>query len=336
MRVLNFGSLNKDFVYQVDHFVSEGETLTSSRLDVFPGGKGLNQSIALAKAGLEVSQAGAVGREDSQILVDVLCQAGVDVSLLTKCNGPSGHAIIQITPEGKNCIMLYPGTNRQISQEMISRSLEGFQSGDLLVIQNEINGLADIVREAKAKGLFIAFNPSPLDDYVFDLDLHSVDIFLVNELEAQALLSESLDRYLTNSQDREAGRDVLARLDFSEPQIESLIRALGSCFPEACVVVTLGSRGSGASYRGNYYRQAVIEAEVVDTTAAGDCFTGFFLESFFAKRDVGECLYRASLASSIAVSRPGAAVSIPDAAEVAARICTLAEGGPSPGRAKNL
>lgn len=95
MKVLNYGSLNIDNVYSVEHFVRGGETLSSSKMEIFSGGKGLNQSIALAKSGVEVWHAGAVGESDGEFLLEMMKNAGVDVRLVAHTAGKTGHAIIR-------------------------------------------------------------------------------------------------------------------------------------------------------------------------------------------------------------------------------------------------
>ena len=106
MRVLNFGSLNIDYVYSLDHIVAPGETITSRGLEVFPGGKGLNQSVALARAGAEVCHAGMVG-EDGGMLLDVCREAGVDVSRVRTAGTRTGNAIIQVSAKGQNLSLIH-------------------------------------------------------------------------------------------------------------------------------------------------------------------------------------------------------------------------------------
>ena len=138
MKVLNFGSLNIDYVYQMAHFIRPGETAPCKTLTAGCGGKGLNQSIALAKAGTEVYHAGLYGAE-AQFLLDKMQTAGVDTSLLRLGEGANGHAIIQVDENGQNCIILYGGTNRQITEAYVDEVLAHFEVGDVLVLQNEIN-----------------------------------------------------------------------------------------------------------------------------------------------------------------------------------------------------
>ena len=163
MKVLCFGSLNIDYTYKVDHFVGKGETLSSESLQVFSGGKGLNQSIALAKAGARVYHAGAVG-EDGRFLLEELEKAGVDVSCVAvRADVRTGNAIIQNDREGDNCILLYGGANQAVKKEQVDEVLTHFDVGDFLVLQNEISELPYIMEQAHEKGMKIILNPSPMD-----------------------------------------------------------------------------------------------------------------------------------------------------------------------------
>ena len=141
MKVLCFGSLNIDMVYAVPHFVRGGETLAAHGLARYTGGKGLNQAVALARAGASVRMAGAIG-EDGRFLLDALSAAGADTALVeVRPDTPTGHAIIQNDAAGDNCILLYGGANRTITQQQICRTVAAFAPGDAILLQNEVNGL---------------------------------------------------------------------------------------------------------------------------------------------------------------------------------------------------
>ncbi|HAL73646.1 MAG TPA: ribokinase [Clostridiales bacterium] len=295
MRILNFGSLNLDFVYQVEHFVRPGETILSDRLDIFNGGKGLNQSIALARAGATVFHAGRVG-SDGQRLVDCLADNGVDTRFIRRSAGPGGHALIQVDASGQNCIILHGGSNQQIAETDIDETLDFFAAGDILLLQNEINHVALIMEKAHQRGLNIALNPSPITASLSDYPLKYVSWFILNEIEAAALTGNS------GQADSRTGEQMAGRL------IER--------WPQAAVVLTLGSEGAIYLDRNHVVRQPARRVPVVDTTAAGDTFTGYFLQGIAAGQPIHEVMLKASAAAAICVSRPGASDSIPWRREV--------------------
>ncbi len=293
MKVLCFGSLNIDYVYSVDHFVAKGETLSSTGLQVFTGGKGLNQSIALAKAGAQVYHAGAIG-PDGKFLLETMEQAGVNtdyVAVLT--DDRTGNAIIQRDQEGDNCILLYGGTNQMITDEQVDSVLSNFSAGDYLILQNEINNLPYILEKAHEKGMVIVLNPSPMNEKILALPLEYVNIFMLNEVEAGQILS------------CDTGADTA-----------ELTEKLRTKFPGATIILTLGGDGSVCIEGENQFVQSAFKVSVADTTAAGDTFTGFFIGGLLRGQDKREAMRTASAAAAIACSRMGAAPSIPTSEEV--------------------
>lgn len=293
MKILNFGSLNLDYVYAVDHIVQPGETLASKRLDVFCGGKGLNQSVALAKAGARVFHAGMIGG-DGGPLVDMLRENGVDVGQILRVDERSGNAIIQVSATGQNSIVLFGGANRRNTRENVDRVLSSFAAGDMLLLQNEINEIDYIIDRARAMGMITVLNPSPFDEAVSACDLAKISLFLVNEVEGEQITGEA------------------------DP--EMILAGIRSKYPDARIVLTLG--GDGAIYQDEALtvREPARDVPVVDTTAAGDTFGGYFLAALMEGRDPASALYMATIAASIAVSRPGASVSVPLRAEVDAAL----------------
>ena len=295
MKVLNFGSLNIDFVYSLDHFVQKGETISSDQLAIFSGGKGLNQSIAMGRAGIKVYHAGAVG-EDGLFLLDMLKEAGVEtetVKILSDVR--TGNAIIQKDKSGDNCIILYGGANQRITKGQAEETIALFQPGDYIVLQNEINEMAYIMEKAHEQGMVIVLNPSPMDSRIFDMPLSYVDYFILNEIEAGQIL----------------GCDYAKETDGEE-----LAKKLAEKFPGAKIVLTLGSKGSIYVDGKQLCRQGIYKVETVDTTAAGDTFTGYFIAGILEGLPIKETMGMAAKASSIAVSRAGAAPSIPTRDEV--------------------
>ena len=288
MRILNFGSLNLDYVYQVEHFVRPGETLAALSRDVKAGGKGLNQSVALARAGAPVCHAGCLGT-GGEILKNMLDENGADTSLLLPVEEMQGHTVIQVDREGENSILLYGGSNRCVTEDYVRRVISRFEQGDWLILQNEISGLPQIVELAAEKGMHIALNPSPYDRNLEAVDYSKLDWLLVNEIEAEQISGEK------------------------EP--EKAWEKLHGQYAELSVLITLGSRGSVA-YRvaegsvETHYEEAVC-VKAMDTTAAGDTYTGYFIAGLTEEKPLCTCMREASRAAAIAVTRPGAAGSIP-------------------------
>ena len=289
MKVLNFGSLNLDYVYQVEHFVQPGETLSAMSQAVNPGGKGLNQSVALAKAGAEVYHAGCLGL-GGEMLGELLQKNGVDTRFLQFTDTLQGNAVIQVNRDGQNCILLFGGSNQCVTEEQIDSTLPDFGAGDYLVLQNEINNLPLIVERAYERGMKIVLNPSPYNEKLAAVDFGKLDWLLVNEVELEQLSGSKLP--------------------------EEAWQKLREKYPRLNLLVTLGGDGSVAFTESETVRQAAFQVQAVDTTAAGDTFTGFFIAGLIEGRGIQESMRRASMASSISVTRAGAAPSIPTAEEV--------------------
>ena len=291
MKIVNYGSINLDHVYQVDHIVQPGETLLAAEQNLFCGGKGLNQSIALAKAGAEIFHAGVVG-EDGDILLDALRAARVDISHVRRAPGASAHTVIQVDRNGQNCIIVFSGENMHPSEEDIDAILADFSRGDAVLMQNELFNTPLMMRKAAEKGLTIIFNPSPVNREMLSYPLEAVSWFLLNEIEGEALTGET-----------DPGK---------------ILDSLEKKYPRSGVVLTLGKDGAWAMTQGQRFFQPAFKVKAVDTTAAGDTFTGFFLAGISGGMPIPDALRRAAFASSIAVSRKGAADSIPTVEEVSA------------------
>lgn len=289
MKVLNFGSLNLDYVYQVESILIPGETQASKDRQIFCGGKGLNQSIALAKAGIPVYHAGMIG-DGGEILLKTCEENGVNTEFIRKIPGPCGHTVIQVDKDGQNCILLFGGANRSITREFVDEVLAAFDEGDIILLQNEVNELAYIIDRAYEKGMMIILNPSPYDDKLKSCDMSKVSLFLVNEIEGYQITGEK------------------------EP--EKILAAVKEKYPLAKIVLTLGGDGSVYQDETGVYHQGIFRVKAVDTTAAGDTFTGYFISSIIDGMPVREGLEMAAKASAIAVSRPGATASIPLRQEV--------------------
>ena len=290
MKVLSFGSLNIDYVYHVDHIVNKGETLSSTSLDVIAGGKGLNQSIALAKAGAEVYHAGKIG-EEGTFLLDLCNENGVNTKWVgIEPDTKTGHAIIQVDEHAENCIVLFGGSNQKQTKEQIDETMEAFEKGDVLLLQNEINHLPYLIDKAYEKEMMIILNPSPMNEKIFECDLKKVSLFLLNEVEGEQISGVK-----------------------DEKEMCAMLREK---YADAKFVLTLGSKGAYYFDQNEICFQESFKVDAVDTTAAGDTFTGYFVAEMLNGSPVERALKVAAKAASIAVSRKGASISIPKREEV--------------------
>ena len=289
MRVLNIGSLNLDYVYNVDHIILPGETEATGGLNLYLGGKGINQSMALAKAGVEVYHGGMIG-DDGQPFLDACHQYGVRDRYIRKIDEKTGHTIIQIDKHAQNSILLYGGANQCLTKEYVDEVLADFDANDILLLQNEVNLLPYIVDQAYAKGMTIALNPSPYNEKLDAVDMTKISIFLVNEVE---------------------GGQITGATDPQE-----ILKIMLEKFPHARIVLTLGKDGAVYADANETHFQPIFPVQAVDTTAAGDTFTGYFLAGISEGMSIPDTLRMSAKASSIAVTRPGAVPSIPLRQEV--------------------
>lgn len=289
MRVLNIGSLNLDYVYHVEHIILPGETEATESREVFLGGKGINQSVALAKAGVDVYHAGLIGI-GGQPFLDACKEFGVHADYIRRLDAPDGHTIIQIDKDAQNSILLFGGTNQMLTAEYIDDVLSHFNADDLLLLQNEVNLLPYIVDKAYDKGMLIALNPSPFNSKLDNVDMSKIGIFLLNEVEGNQLTG------------------------MTEP--DDILRELKRTYPHARIVLTLGKDGAMYADINETFFQPIFPVKAVDTTAAGDTFTGYFIAGLTEGLPMQEVLRISAKASSIAVTRPGAVPSIPYRDEV--------------------
>lgn len=289
MKVLNIGSMNLDHVYNVDHIVQPGETQATTGMNIFLGGKGMNQSIALAKAGANVYHGGMIGK-DGQAFIEACKEYGVNHYYIEKIEGKTGHAIIQIDKNAQNCILLYGGTNESLTEDYVDRVIKDFDEGDFLLLQNEVNMLPYIVDKAYEKGMKIALNPSPFNEKLDAVDMSKISYFIMNEVEGEQITG------------------------LKEP--DEIIAKIVEMYPDAKIVLTLGGDGAIYSDKDVRYHQPIFPVEAVDTTAAGDTFTGYFLTGIIEGMEIPEILKMSAKASSIAVTRQGAVPSIPYRKEV--------------------
>ena len=284
MKVLNIGSMNLDYVYTVDHMVQPGETESSEDMNVFLGGKGINQSMALAKAGAEVYHGGLIG-EDGQPFLDACKEYGVNADHIKMVEGKTGHAIIQVSSEGENCIMLYQGSNFAVDKEYVDSVFSEVKGPGYVILQNEISELAYIIDKAVSSGFEVVLNASPYNSTIDELDLGKISWLFINEIEGAAITGKHSE--------------------------EDIINDLHSKYNQLGIVLTLGSKGSVCVKGDNRVSRGIFKVPVVDTTGAGDTFTGYFVAALAKRFTLEDVVKYASAAAAIAVSAPGAAQSIP-------------------------
>lgn len=284
LKICNFGSMNMDYVYQVDAFLLPGETKSSDALFVNCGGKGLNQSIAAAKAGNDVIHAGLIGT-GGEALEQSLKENGVDVALLEHKQEQCGHAIIQVEQSGQNCILLYGGTNQMLTESYVDGVLDKMGKDTLVLLQNETNLVGNIIEKAHAKGMKIALNAAPMNKKVLSYPLDLLDWLIINEVEGKQIAECQND--------------------------DEILPILQKKYPKCNILLTLGSRGAICVTEGKKYQIGCYQVPVVDTTAAGDTFSGYFLYGVLHGKTIADSLLLATTASAIAIGKKGAANSIP-------------------------
>ena len=285
MTIWNLGSINIDRFYTVPHFPAAGETLAALSYAEGLGGKGANMSVAAARAAARVCHIGAVGQE-GRWARDRLLEYGVDTRHIALADDATGHANIHVEATGENQIILYPGANARISDEQLQRALAEAETGDFFLTQNETNNQVAGAKLARDLGLKVAYAAAPFDAQATAEMIQYTDVLVLNEVEADQLSNE------TGTAPTELGI--------------------------AHVVVTMGPDGAVWHDHGAALsrRIAAHPVDVVDTTGAGDTFTGFLLAGLDRGLPMMQALDLASKAGSIMVSRRGTADVIPDLKDI--------------------
>jgi ribokinase len=278
--VVVLGSANADLVVEVDRRPSAGETVLGSDTVVLPGGKGANTAVAAARLGAEVALLGAVGKDPyGDLLLGSLSSAGVDTSLVRRSDRPTGIAYITVTPDGENSIVVSPGANSALMAEDV-------ELGDAKVLvaslEVPVSVVAHAIGVAAAQGIHSVVNLSP----VARLELSTVDTLVVNEHEACWLLDGPPDA-----------------------------RRLLELGPRA-VVITLGARGAVIAFDDEHHEIPAPRVDPVDTTGAGDAFTGAIAAGIAAGADLVTAARRAVRVAAISVTRRGAQPSYPAVSEL--------------------
>ncbi len=293
--IVVIGSANMDMVVQVEHIPAAGETVLGGDAAAIPGGKGANQAVAAARLGGSVHFIGRVGQDAfGDTLNKGLASEGIDVTHLKKDrNAPSGIALIGVDCRGQNSIIVAPGANAHVSLEDIENAAELIQRSDSIVLQLEIPiaSVKKALETARTSGVRTILNPAPYS-HTHPLDrsvLELVDILTPNEHEAAGIL----------------GLDTPGGLDMEKAAIQ--IREMGV----RAVVITLGGDGCLLSDSKGERHISGLPVAPVDTTAAGDCFTGALAVALSEGKSLDEAAVFANRAAAISVTRVGAQPSLP-------------------------
>lgn len=299
--VVVVGSANVDLVVDVPRHPRGGETILGGDLRRTAGGKGANQAVAAARSGGAVTSfVGALGHDDAaNLLLGSLERAGVRTDVVHRVEAPTGTALITVSPDGENAIVVAPGANARV--QVGAEQAERVRAADVVLAQLEVplEVVAAAARARRAGAVFV-LNAAPsrdLPDHLWS----EIDVLVVNEHEAADLTGATADS---------------GRTETPEALAEGLLARVPA------VVITLGGAGSIVARRGTQGTVAVrvpgIRVDAVDTTGAGDTYCGVLAAVLARGADLADAAHVATAAAALAVTRPGAQDAAPDAADVAA------------------
>lgn len=285
MPIWNLGSININTVYSVPHIPAPGETISATNRQVFLGGKGTNMSVAAARAAARVHHIGAVGKDGGWVAQRLL-EYGVDTRNIAVLDTETAQAIIMVDPEGENAILLHPGANAEVPQVTLQAAMAEADTGDWLVIQNETNLQRTAAQMGKRLGLKVAYAAAPFDAERVQAVLPYLDFLILNAVEAA--------------------------------QLQSATGQAPDDLPVRDVIVTRGAAGADWHGTGGKEHFPAIKVSPVDTTGAGDTFTGYVLAGLDRGMPMGQAIRQATKAGALMVTRHGTADVIPDLSEVQA------------------
>lgn len=281
--IFNLGSINADYTYSVPHLPAPGETLAATDLLRGLGGKGANQSVAVALAGSDAMHIGAVGA-DGDWAIEELTGYRVDTRGVYSTKTPTGHAIINVDPNGENAIVIFPGANQKQSLTHLKTALNKAKPGDTLMLQNETNLQSEAAALARKMGLYVIYSAAPFSANAVLAVMDNVDLLVMNAVEA-----------------------------------EQLTTALGlslNGLPPRQVLITHGANGADWHENGQTHHVPAFPVSPVDTTGAGDCFTGYVAAGLDQGLVPYDAMTRAAAASALQVQKHGTAQAIPTRSEV--------------------
>jgi ribokinase len=283
--ILNLGSINADYFYDLPHLPTAGETLAAKAMYIGLGGKGANQSVAASRAGASVSHIGAVGH-DGTWAIERLKAFGVETRGIRKSDLPTAHAIVMVDENGENQIVIFSGANHDQDEAGIFSALDAAGSGDWLLLQNETSHQVEAARKARELGLNVAYSAAPFDVAAIQAVLHYANLVIMNEIEAF--------------------------------QFEEATGRKTRDLPVRHVLITKGR--NGAEWFDMDTKEITscpaFSVDPVDTTGAGDTFAGYTVAGLSLGLPLNLTLRRASAAAALCVTRKGTADAIPGINEV--------------------
>ena len=290
------GSLNMDLVVNVDTMPKPGQTIIGSNFKEVPGGKGANQAVAMARLNGNVSMIGKVGEDGfGQTLINSLKNDKVDTTYIQTANGATGVALITVDKNAQNSIVVSPGANFEVKEDDIDNNIEAIKNSDIVVLQLEtpLNTIKYALNEAKELNKYTILNPAPavkLDDEI----IKNVDLLTPNETELEIISGVSI----------ETEEDIHRA---SQIMIEKGVKEL---------IVTLGSKGSLYINKEKSMFQKSYKVEAIDTTAAGDSYTGALAVALSNDKTIEEAMDFASKVGALSVLKEGAQSSLPTLEDV--------------------
>ncbi len=290
-KICVIGSLNMDLVVNVDEMPKKGQTLIGSSFKEVPGGKGANQAVAIARLGGDIAMIGKVGNDGfGKTLVNQLKEDNVKTDYIHTEDCASGVAMITVDKNAENAIVVAPGANFRVLEKDIDKCIDGIKESDIVVLQLEtpVPTIKYALQKSKKLGKYTILNPAPaakLDDEI----IKNVDLLTPNETELEVLSGVKIN----SEEDIKKAADVM---------ISKGVKQL---------IVTLGSKGSLYIDKDNTKFKKSYKVEAIDTTAAGDSYTGALAVAFSQDKDIDEAMDFASKVGALSVMKEGAQTSLP-------------------------
>ena len=290
------GSLNMDLVVNVDTMPKPGQTIIGSNFKEVPGGKGANQAVAMARLNGNVSMIGKVGEDGfGQTLINSLKNDKVDTTYIQTSKGATGVALITVDKNAQNSIVVSPGANFEVKEDDIDNNIEAIKNSDIVVLQLEtpLNTIKYPLNKAKELNKYTILNPAPavkLDDEI----IKNVDLLTPNETELEIISGVSIE----TEEDIQKAAQIM---------IEKGVKEL---------IVTLGSKGSLYINKEKSMFKKAYKVEAVDTTAAGDSYTGALAVALSQDKNIEDAMDFASKVGALSVLKEGAQSSLPTLEDV--------------------